>query len=125
MRKTNLINTSQNNETVKNIMHSLQTLLCKKLVLKDLYFVKTDILNCMIFSESYDAKTVYLTLLHSERPKLYTILAFLSAIGSISVYYNMSGQSGCKVTWSSSTWKTFFHQSWNVIHISEIYRKNF
>ena len=29
----------------------------------------------------YWDRLVYLTLLHSERPKLYTILAFLSAIG--------------------------------------------
>ena len=29
----------------------------------------------------HSSHQIYLTLLHSERPKLYTILAFLSAIG--------------------------------------------
>ena len=34
-------------------------------------------------------KHMYITLLHSERPKLYTILAFLNAIGLISIYLHI------------------------------------
>ena len=40
--------------------------------------------NLLIFEEitvNHLKSLIYLTLLHSERPKLYTILAFLSAIG--------------------------------------------
>ena len=36
----------------------------------------------------YGCIPIYLNLLHSERPKLYTILAFLSAVGLISVFYS-------------------------------------
>ena len=34
-------------------------------------------------SQKCDKEDLHLTLLHSERPKLYTILAFLSAVGLI------------------------------------------
>ena len=36
-----------------------------------------------------------LTLLHSERPKLYTILASLSAIGLISKYFWVNMSTSC------------------------------
>ena len=38
-------------------------------------------INTLIHVNFYHLFIVGLTLLHSERPKLYTILAFLSAIG--------------------------------------------
>ena len=44
--------------------------------------------NCFKSNYSYDGSI--LTLLHSERPKLHTILAFLSAVG-----LNMSLDAGC------------------------------
>ena len=43
---------------------------------------KSHLLCILPYLPYYDTKITFtLTLLHSERPKLYTILAFLSAIG--------------------------------------------
>ena len=41
------------------------------------------IIDICLYETSYPTSASTLTLLHSERPKLYTILAFLSAIGLI------------------------------------------
>ena len=51
-----------------------------------------------------------LTLLHSERPKLYAILAFLSAIG-LSVHQDCSGQPPTSVITYLESAKAFFQIS--------------
>ena len=45
------------------------------------YLQKMQYKGCPRNSQTRNSQTTLVTLLHSERPKLHTILAFLSAIG--------------------------------------------
>ena len=70
---------------------------------------KPDFLMQMDVSQgSHSTMVNFLTLLHSERPKLYTILAFLSAIG---LRKNLLLKSKCEPfyekTWSKCKWIYF------------------